>query len=97
MKKIEPLTMSAASLPGVKVNRLEVAIACPASQRPGLQIRFQHDFYAIILLVSENIVATRRVVERHPMSYHETRIDLAFFDPFKQWLHISLNVCLPGF
>jgi hypothetical protein len=58
-------------------------------------LRFEHYLDAVILFVSEDVIAVWRFVERHAVRNDEARVYLAPLDPFKQFAPVALDVALP--
>jgi hypothetical protein len=54
------------------------------------RLRQEHDLQAVILLVAEQLVAVRRVFQRHPMRDHEARINLAALSALEQLVPIAV-------
>src|SRR6185295_9063750 len=58
-------------------------------------MRLQHYLDALILLVAEDLVGLRGVVEREAVRDDERRVNLTAFDAAEQRLHVLHHVCLP--
>src|SRR5579871_584339 len=56
----------------------------------------QHDLYAVLLFVLEDLIGPRRLIEREPMRDDEARIDLALLNALQQRSQIAMHVRLPG-
>src|SRR3954447_26164513 len=56
----------------------------------------EDDLLAVVLLVLEDLVALRRIVQRHPVGDDPGRVDLLVLDPLEQGLHVPVHVALPG-
>ena len=51
----------------------------------------------MILFVPEHSVRLRSAIDRHSVTDHKARIDLASFDTLEERSHITHHVCLSGF
>src|SRR5579875_1808226 len=56
----------------------------------------EHDLYAVVLLVLEDVVAVRRLPQRQRVGDDPGRVDLAALDALQQRLHVPLHVALAG-
>ena len=55
---------------------------------------FEHDFYAFVLLIPEDLVTTRRILEVEAVRNYKRWINFAAFDALQQRLHVFVNVSL---
>src|SRR3954464_7059647 len=60
-----------------------------------LSPRIQNNFRALVLLVAEDFIHLRRLIDGHAMAHHKTGIDLPVLDFLEQWLHVTHHVRLP--
>src|SRR4051794_17986133 len=79
-----------AALTGLSPHRL---IAAGPGRRPG-GLRRQHHLDAVVLLVPEDLVHRRRVIEFHAVGDDEAGVDFSLLNPLEERLHIPLDVAL---
>ena len=70
-----------------------VLMTVPVSIHTGLQ----DNLNALILFVHEDVITVRGLLERQAMGDDVARIDLAFLDALKQWIHVLLHMRLARF
>jgi hypothetical protein len=63
----------------------------------GVALILQHDLQAVILLVDENVVSMRSIVELHVVCDDEAGIDLPALNALQQRTQITLDMALSGF
>src|SRR3954471_3122393 len=63
-----------------------------AGQRSGLE----DDLLAVVLLLLEDVVPVRRLLQRPPGGDHPGGVGRAPLDPLQERLHVALNVALAG-
>ncbi len=71
----------------------------PLDHSVGRHLHLEYDFFAVIELVLEDVVAVWRLFEWQGVGDDEGRIDVTVLDVLQQRLHIALDVtltCLDG-
>src|SRR5215204_4772868 len=68
----------------------------PAWRESAQLLRLEHDLFAVVMLVLEDVVAMRRLLQRQGVSDDEGRVDLPVLNPLQQRLHVALDMTLPG-
>src|SRR5690348_185208 len=66
----------------------------PPHARVWVTLRLEDDLQALLLLVLEDLVAVRRLVERQAVRDDEAGVDLAALDAVQQRPHVALHVAL---
>src|ERR1700759_3782649 len=56
----------------------------------------EHDLFASVLLVLEDVVAVRRLLQWERVRDDPRRVDLTGLDALQQRLHVALDVALAG-
>src|SRR5256885_1156473 len=56
----------------------------------------EDDLLAVVLLVLEDLVALRRILQRQPVGDDPGGVDLLVLDALEQGLHVPVHMALPG-